>query len=91
MAEGHATLYYFTFPPIQRAGKNVSLTVGLRNDGTVPDFLWHRVYDTDTGTPVTGRGGWATAFNVGEERLIQLNITMPNKNWNLRIDVGHEE
>jgi hypothetical protein len=82
------------------AGQGVGLQINIKNTGGT-DNIWCSVYDKDTGQLITRTDGisltWHGILNAGATQPWtatawsngQPTLVMPNKTWNLLIQVGH--
>ncbi len=75
-------------PSTVEAGKSFTLTLSWSNLGDA-GTAWWRIADLDTGTEVLPRTTWPVA--AGESGTKAASITMPNRNLNLRLELGHVE
>jgi len=75
-----------------KAGDPVHITVNCRNDGG-DSRLWAQVIDKDTGrVPSGGEALVSTSIiSTGGTWAASFTLTMPSKNWNLEVWVGHVE
>jgi hypothetical protein len=84
-----ATITALTYPTTaQAAGASVPISVTVRNDGTGAGVLWGEVVDRDTSSTVGARTN-TSSLGVGSSATLTWTLTMPNKNWNLRLNAGH--
>ena len=85
-------IYWKVYPegevPLIPVGHGVRIDILVTNIGTADGVLFMNVYDNDTNVLLGSStspiivvgGGWGTYFELG---------SMPNYNWNLRVEVGH--
>jgi hypothetical protein len=84
-----ATIIGQSYPTTpQTAGASIPISVTVKNEGTGAGVLWGEVVDTDTNTTVGARTN-TSSLPVGSAATLTWTLTMPNKNWNLRLNAGH--
>jgi len=69
------------------AGADVSVTFTLKNIGEATGVIYAELKDKDTGEIVGSRAQQSVA--VGGTFSAKWTVTMPSKNWNLRLEAGH--
>lgn len=72
----------------QSQGASVQVQLAVKNIGDAAGVLWGRLIDTDTGGTVGAQTN-TSSLAVGASATLTWNLTMPNKNWNLRAEAGH--
>lgn len=84
---GFATIVSVNYPSMAYIGSIITITVEIRNDG-IPDELFSKVVDIDTGGVID-----RIINRVRNDRTMIFihELIMPDKDWHLRIDAGHEE
>lgn len=78
-------------PPKASQGEGVIIDYQIRNKGAA-DILFGSFYDNDTGSQIVDP--LRIYLESGQSQLIREqfdNKQMPNKNWNIRLEAGHEE
>jgi hypothetical protein len=86
--EGMAAIINVSAPPNARPGDVFTVTVSVRNDGS-DDTIFAVLYDNDTGEVIGARQ--ETILASGSSADFSWDITMPEKDLNIRIDAGHVE
>lgn len=77
----------FYAPPSAKPGDLIQLWVSYRNDGG-EGIAWLKVIDVDTNEEVYPRASWTAPAGATVYRMT-IDLTMPNKTWNLRLEIGH--
>ena len=89
VTEGYGVIVSFTSDKdTAYAGDTINLSMTIRNDGDTDD-IFARITDADTGETVMEDVVWLVT--AGETVDYSIPVTMPNKNWNLKLIAGHVE
>ena len=76
------------YPEEADAGEAVLISAMLMNTG-VEGNIWGKIIDEDTGDVVASKlTRWCTPFT---ENYFSWSVTMPSKDLNARLEVGHDE
>lgn len=81
-------------PVKAKVGEIIHVVTWFQNVGDAggPDSCWYRVVDVDSGLEVVPRATFpAFSIPAGQVGNIDSPLTMPNKEWRLRIEIGHVE
>jgi len=73
-------------PKEVKGGESFYLKASLRNNSTVTAYYQLRLVDRDTGEQVWIAPG-VTRFDPGATVTTNIPLTMPNKDWHLRLDL----
>ena len=88
-SEGFATITSFSADKSSAyQGEDITLSFGLKNNGSVTDSLFANIIDVDTGIVVQE---YQIQLSAGATTVRFASFIMPNKTWNLRLEAGHVE
>jgi len=77
--------------PLQAgAGESITIEVDLKNIGTGAGKLYGYIKDTDT-NQIVGAKAYTSSLPVNGTQTLTWTLTMPNKDWHLKIWGGHVE
>ena len=85
--EGFADIINVTAPSSALVGETINVGVEVINNGG-DDNLFSKIIDTDTEEAVSGLRSFISS---GASMLFTHELIMPNKDWNLKVNAGHEE
>lgn len=88
--EGLAVIGTVTYPSSARAGKGITILAPITNDSMVADTLFARLWDVTLNAEIAG-SRLSASFTAGQTQTMQWPLTMPNRNFVIRIDAGHVE
>ncbi len=77
-----------TAPTQAAVGETFDVLCGWRNDGEA-GVAWARLVDLDTKLEVTPKTEFETL--KGQSGTLKFSVVMPNKHFNLRLELGHRE